>query len=180
MREAELEYEWVAELAADPSDGAAIDQQVRAFHNFLDDGHRRALPGQEGGDTPKAGPKTSDRHLLGADDEEAMRRHIGKESNRLEEAQAGLLDDTDEPLNRYDQHDLIVFRELAIPILRHLGVRETARRTNLGFGSVSATLSGRSVPRHNAIARYLVVAAHHAGGLLVARVWSCHRSGGNP
>lgn len=50
MREAELEYEWVAELVADPSDGAAIEQQVRTFHGFLDDGDRRALLLQEGGD----------------------------------------------------------------------------------------------------------------------------------
>jgi hypothetical protein len=95
-------------------------------------------------------------------------RHIGKESNRLEEAQSGLLDDTDEPLNRYDQHDLTVFRELAVPILRHLGVRETARRTGLGLGSVSAALSGRSVPRAVAIARYLGVAGGYAHELLVA------------
>jgi hypothetical protein len=65
-------------------------------------------------------------------------QHIGKESNRLEEAQAGLLEDSDEPLNRYDDHDLVVFRELAVPILRHLGVRETARRTGHGLGAVSA------------------------------------------
>jgi hypothetical protein len=98
----------------------------------------------------------------------AIVRHIGKESNRLEEAQAGLLDDTDEPLDRYDQQDLTVFRELAIPILRHLGIRETARRAGLGLGSVSAALSGRSVPRATAISRYLAVASGHATELLEA------------
>jgi hypothetical protein len=95
-------------------------------------------------------------------------RHIGKESNRLEDTQSGLLDDTDEPLNRYDNHDLILFRELAVPILRDLGVRETARRTRLGLGSVSAALNSRSIPRATAIARYLAVACEHATDLLTA------------
>jgi hypothetical protein len=95
-------------------------------------------------------------------------RHIGKESNRLEEAQLGLLEDSDEALNRYSDAKLSVFRELAVPILLQLGVRETARRAKLGLGSVSAGLSGRSVPRPSAIARYLDVAADHAGGLLAA------------
>jgi hypothetical protein len=60
-------------------------------------------------------------------------QHIGKESNRLEEAQAGLLEDSDEPLNRYGDTNLQVFRELVVPVLQRLGVRETARRTGHGL-----------------------------------------------
>lgn len=93
-------------------------------------------------------------------------QHIGKESNRLEEAQLGLLDDADQPLNRYGDAQLSSFRELATPILRHLGVRETARRTKLGLGSVSAALSGRSTPRPGAVARYRRVASDYASELL--------------
>jgi hypothetical protein len=87
--------------------------------------------------------------------------------------------DTDEPLNRYDQHDLIVFRELAVPILRHLGVRETARRTGLGLGSVGAALSGRSIPRTAAIGRYPEIAYEHATDLLkAAGIQPAQRAGG--
>jgi hypothetical protein len=50
MREAELEYEWVAELVADPTDETAVDEQVSAFHTFLDEGGHRALLREEGGD----------------------------------------------------------------------------------------------------------------------------------
>jgi hypothetical protein len=89
-------------------------------------------------------------------------QHIGKESNRLEEAQTGLLENSDEILNRYGDTNLQVFRELVVPVLQHLGVRETARRTGLGLGSVSAALSGRSTPRPRAISRYVETAVDHA------------------
>lgn len=49
MHEAELEYEWVAELVADPDDDAKVSGLVDAFHRFLDDGGHRALLREEGG-----------------------------------------------------------------------------------------------------------------------------------
>lgn len=50
MREAELEYEWVAGLTADPTEASAVNEQVRAFHTFLDEEGHRHLLRQEGGD----------------------------------------------------------------------------------------------------------------------------------
>lgn len=50
MREAELEYEWVADLLCDRTDDTQVEQHVRAFHTFLDDGGFRELLRQEGGD----------------------------------------------------------------------------------------------------------------------------------
>jgi hypothetical protein len=47
-------------------------------------------------------------------------------------------------------------------------VRETARRTGLGLGSVSAALSGRSTPRPRAISQYLQAAGEHAIEILAA------------
>jgi transposase len=94
--------------------------------------------------------------------------HVGKESNRLEEAQLGLLDDSDQPLNRYGDAQLAVFRELVVPVLKDLGVRETARRTGHGLGSVSAALAGRSTPRFGALCRYTQLALDHAGRLVSA------------
>jgi hypothetical protein len=95
-------------------------------------------------------------------------QHIGKESNRLEETHAGLLDDSDDHLSRYGDRDLTVFRELAVPILRQLGVRETARRTGHGLGAVSSALNGRSTPRAAALNHYLDLALEHARELLTA------------
>jgi hypothetical protein len=91
---------------------------------------------------------------------------IGKESNRLEDVQGGLLDDEDHPLHRYSDRDLLIFRELAVPILKHLGVRETARRTGHGVGSVSAALKQTSSPRPKALARYMATSAEHAHAVL--------------
>jgi hypothetical protein len=51
MREAELEYEWVAELIATPEDEAGVAGLVSDFHTFLDDGGHRALLREEGGDS---------------------------------------------------------------------------------------------------------------------------------
>ena len=51
MREAELEYEWVAGLVREPANHAAVNAQVQAFHTFLDDGGHRALLREEGGDS---------------------------------------------------------------------------------------------------------------------------------
>ena len=50
MREAELEYEWVAELVSDPANDAEVYGLVREFHTFLDEGGHRALLTDEGGD----------------------------------------------------------------------------------------------------------------------------------
>jgi hypothetical protein len=51
MREAELEYEWVAELTADPADEEQSKRLVMAFHEFLDADGRRKLLLEEGGDS---------------------------------------------------------------------------------------------------------------------------------
>ena len=91
---------------------------------------------------------------------------IGKESNRLEDTQLGIVGDDDQPLNRYTDHDLIIFRDLAVPILKHLGVRETARRTGHGVGAVSAALNHSSTPRPGALARYLDISLDHARAVL--------------
>ncbi len=37
MREAELEYEWVAELASDPENEEEVSELTVAFHEFLDE-----------------------------------------------------------------------------------------------------------------------------------------------
>jgi hypothetical protein len=81
--------------------------------------------------------------------------HIGKEANRLEEAQAGLLQRTNEVLSVYDDGDLIALRDWALPILRKLGVREVARRTGHSLGAVHAVLQRRAIPRPAALRRYL-------------------------
>ncbi len=89
--------------------------------------------------------------------------HIGKEANRLEEAQAGLLQRFEEILSAYDDVDPVALREWALPILRKLGVREVARRTGHSLGAAHAVLAGRSTPGEAALRTYLQLATQQAG-----------------
>ena len=84
--------------------------------------------------------------------------HIGKESNRLEEGQAGA-PARDDALNKYDDSEELVIRTVTLPRLRALGVREVARRTGHRLGAVHAVLSGRSIARPAARERYTRAAA---------------------
>lgn len=55
MREAELEYEWVADLVDDPTDERAISRLVSSYHRLLDKDGNRALLREEGGDSTLRG-----------------------------------------------------------------------------------------------------------------------------
>lgn len=94
--------------------------------------------------------------------------HVGKESNQLEDVQTGLVENHSDVVNSYDDVHGRVFLPLVVPVLRRLGVRETARRTGHGLGAVSAALSGRSTPRRAAIERYVEAAAAAARSQLSA------------
>ncbi len=84
--------------------------------------------------------------------------HIGKETNRLEEAQAGLLQRSDEIISAYDDANEVALRGWALPILRKLGVREVSRQTGHSLGAVHTILRGGAKPRSDALARYVSVA----------------------
>lgn len=51
LREAELEYDWISELAAEGADDKAIAQLVRDFHTILDADNNREMLRQEGGES---------------------------------------------------------------------------------------------------------------------------------
>jgi hypothetical protein len=88
--------------------------------------------------------------------------YIGKESNRLEDAQAGLVEGLDEVVAEYDDYYGRILVPLVFPVLRELGVRETSRRTRHGLGAVSDTLAARARPRAASVARYVEVASEYA------------------
>jgi hypothetical protein len=83
--------------------------------------------------------------------------HIGKEANRLDEVQAGLVQGSEEFINAYDDVDYRVFQDWALPSLRQLGAREIARRTGHSVGAVHGVLRG-AIPRPEALHRYVAVA----------------------
>jgi hypothetical protein len=88
--------------------------------------------------------------------------HIGKESNRLEDAQTGLIEDIDEVVNEYDDYYNRVFVPLVVPPLRALGVRKTARLTGHSAAAVSRVLTTKhepARPHRRQLPRYVEVAA---------------------
>jgi hypothetical protein len=92
--------------------------------------------------------------------------HIGKESNQLEDVQAGMVEGLDEVVNEYDDFYTRVFTPLALPVLQRLGVRETARRADLAPATVSVALRQGSRPRPRHVQRLFAVAADEATGWL--------------
>lgn len=84
--------------------------------------------------------------------------HIGKETNRLEDVHAGLVQDPAEVMSHYDDSLYERFRLHALPTLNRLGVRETARRTGHSLGAVSAALNATARPRHSQLLRYIEIA----------------------
>jgi hypothetical protein len=88
--------------------------------------------------------------------------HIGKESNRLEDIEVGLVQELGEVQSEYDDYYRRVFVPLVLPVLREMGVRDTARRTGHSLGAVSAALAGRSRPRSQQLERYEEAASAYA------------------
>jgi hypothetical protein len=88
--------------------------------------------------------------------------HIGKKANRLEEAQAGLIQQGAEIVASYGNPDQDAVGGWTLPVPRAIGVREVARRTGHSVGAVQAVLAGDPMPRRAALSRYLSLAASWA------------------
>jgi len=77
-----------------------------------------------------------------------MIRYIGKESNRLEDVQAGLVHDLREVVTEYPDPALDSWRHLVLPELRKTGPAELRRRTGLPLSTIKHALAGRSPSRY--------------------------------
>jgi hypothetical protein len=83
--------------------------------------------------------------------------HIGKEANRLEEAQAGLIQSTDEILGAYDESNQVALGEWALPTRGCSGARgRPAYRAQRRGGPLR--LSGETLPRATGLKQYIRVA----------------------
>ena len=73
---------------------------------------------------------------------------IGKESNRLEEREAGELtrEDSDQWLTTYEDHD--EWYRIVLPRLRELGVEHVARTVGISERRVRDIISGKALPHH--------------------------------
>ena len=73
--------------------------------------------------------------------------HVGKESNRLEEMDAGLIHDPDEVYTEYQNPADDSWRTLVIPILKQMKRADLAKATGLSERSVASLRNGASTPR---------------------------------
>ena len=72
--------------------------------------------------------------------------YIGKESNKLEEVEDGVIHDLDEVLNEYAEARSDEFTTLALPVLRRMSVRRIVAESGLNPSTVKrvrASGSGR-------------------------------------
>ena len=92
--------------------------------------------------------------------------YIGKESNRLEDATAGLVHELGDILNAYNDPRLDPWRTLVIPVLKAFSTAEIAARADLDRRTIERFLSGRSYPRRMNRNKLVAIAAELAAGVL--------------
>lgn len=90
--------------------------------------------------------------------------HVGKESNQLEEVEAGLIHDPDEVYTEYPDSAHDPWRTLVLPVLKRMTRKEIVRLTGLCETQVQAVRNGRARP-HDRNREALV----HAAGQFARR-----------
>jgi hypothetical protein len=88
--------------------------------------------------------------------------HIGKETNLLDEIQAGLIGSEEESLLEYADRRRDLWAKLVLPVLRDLPRQRTAAAAGIHRDTLADLLAGRSRPRPPTRARLTAVAASHA------------------
>jgi hypothetical protein len=72
--------------------------------------------------------------------------HVGKESNRLEEVEAGLEHDPDEVWTEYRDPGRDPWETLVLPVLKQVPAKQLAEATGLAVSTVKAARNGRTHP----------------------------------
>jgi len=83
-------------------------------------------------------------------------RHIGKESNHLEEVEAGGLRTTEDPVPEYV--DVRGEWEAALPVLREIGIARLAQMTGMAERTLRSRLNHQRLPHREARKRLLAIA----------------------
>jgi hypothetical protein len=73
--------------------------------------------------------------------------YVGKESNKLEEVEAGLVHDPDEVYTEYVDPDLDPWTMLVVPVLKCMPLRLIQEQTGLSRSQIKAIRNGHALPR---------------------------------
>lgn len=102
--------------------------------------------------------------------------HVGKESHRLEEVNAGLIHDPEEVYTEYRNPADGPWRTLVLPILKQMKRADLARVTGLSERAVTAIRNGRASPRPQHRAVLIRAAGEYSRAQLQAAGVSAPRS----
>ncbi len=89
-------------------------------------------------------------------------KYVGKESNYLDEAVAGLYHDEEEVLTTYEDPKRAPWLTLIVPIMRDIPTGEVARKTRLDRSTIKRYKSRRAVPHARNRAKLIRAAAAFA------------------
>jgi len=73
--------------------------------------------------------------------------YVGRESNRLEEVEAGLGHDPDDVYSEYADVTRDPWQSLVLPVLKHIPAKRIVEETGLAMSTVKATRNAHAVPR---------------------------------
>jgi Mg2+ and Co2+ transporter CorA len=88
--------------------------------------------------------------------------YIGKESNRLEDVEAGTVHDLEEVLTEYRDPDRDDWTEVVLPVLREVPKADLAAATRIHPRKVAAIRNGHARPRRDHRAALMVCAGTFA------------------
>jgi hypothetical protein len=103
-----------------------------------------------------------------------LREYVGKESNELDEAMAGLLHDDDEYLTTYADLRRDPWRTLVAPVLRAMPFAQLMNESPLGRSATKELRSGRAVPHKKNRVDFEHIAGAFARRQLGARSLEVH------
>ena len=75
------------------------------------------------------------------------KRYVSKESNRLEEVEAGIEHDPDEVYTQYTDAERDPRRRLVLPVLKDILAKPLVEETGLAISTVKVTRNAHAVPR---------------------------------
>jgi hypothetical protein len=73
--------------------------------------------------------------------------HVGKESNRLEEVEAGLVHDPEEVYTEYTDPAHDAWQTLVVPVLKHMPRAVLAQQAGVSERTIAAIRNGQATPR---------------------------------
>ena len=92
--------------------------------------------------------------------------YVGKESNRLEEVQHGLIEDEDEVMNEYPDPSNDPFSRFVVPVLRTMALSPLVEESGLNLSTIKRIRAGKQWPHAKNRQSLREIAATHARAAL--------------